>query len=323
MQRANLAELDAVIAVARRGNFRAAALELGVSSSALSHAVAGLEARLGVRLFNRTTRSVSLTAAGEQFVGQVAPALLEIRGAMEAVNIHRDTPAGTLRINTSIGAARVILSPLILEYLKLYPDMRVDLVTEGRLIDIVVDGYDAGIRIREAVPRDMIIVPIGGPIRSVVVGSPAYFERRTRPQTPGDLLQHECIRARMASGQIYRWEFERRGEAMEVDVQGALTLDETTLMLEAAQAGAGLSYLSEWTVAAGLAAGRLVQVLDDWTPAYPGLCLYYPGRRHVPAGLRAFIDLIRRTPGRFDASLGAVSFLDGSPGSAIYRTMST
>jgi DNA-binding transcriptional LysR family regulator len=294
MHRGSLAELEAVIAVARRGNFRAAALEIGMSSSALSHAVAGLEARLGVRLFNRTTRSVSLTEAGEQFVAQVSPALMEIRGAMDAVTSHRDTPAGTLRINTSVGAARMILTPLILEYLKLYPDMRVDLVTEGRLIDIVVDGFDAGIRILEAVPRDMIAVPIGGPVRSIVVGSPAYFEGRARPETPADLLHHQCIRARMASGQIYGWEFERRGEAVEIAVQGALTLDEVTLMLEAVRAGVGLSYLSEWNVGADVAAGRLLQVLDDWTPAYPGLCLYYPGRRHVPAGLRAFIDLIKR-----------------------------
>ena len=300
MHRASLAELNAVIAVARRGAFRAAALELGMSSSALSHAVAGLEARLGVRLFNRTTRSVSLSEAGEQFVAQVAPAVSEIREAMEAVNRHRDTPAGTLRINTSVGAARMILTPLVLEYLRLYPDMRVDLVTEGRLIDIVVEGYDAGIRIAEAVPRDMIAVPIGGPVRSIVVGSPAYFAGRSRPQAPGELLQHECIRARMASGRIYRWEFERRGETLEVDVPGALTLDETTLMHEAVLAGVGLGYLSEWTVAVDVAAGRLVQVLDDWTPAYPGLCLYYPGRRNVPAGLRAFIDLIRRTSGASD-----------------------
>jgi len=295
MSKASLAELDAVVAVSRRGNFRAAALELGMSSSALSHAVAGLEARLGVRLFNRTTRSVSLSAAGEQFVAQVAPALLEIRGAMEAVNVHRDTPAGTLRINTSVGAARMILTPLILEYLRRYPEMKVDLVTEGRLIDIVVDGYDAGIRIQEAVPRDMIAVPIGGPVRSIVVGSPAYFAGRTLPQTPGDLMSHQCIRARMASGAIYRWEFERRGETLEIDVPGALALDEMTLMLEAVRAGVGLSYLSGWHVAADVEAGRLIQVLDDWTPSYPGLCLYYPGRRHVPAGLRAFIDLIRAT----------------------------
>jgi DNA-binding transcriptional LysR family regulator len=294
MKRDNLAELDAVVAVARRGSFRAAALELGMSTSALSHAVAGLEGRLGVRLFNRTTRSVSLTAAGEQFTAQVAPALLDIRGAMDAVNRHRDTPSGTLRINTSIGAARMILTPLILEYLRRYPEMSVDLVTEGRLIDIVEAGFDAGIRVAEAVPRDMIAVQISEPVRSIVVGSPAYFDGRSRPQTPGDLLTHQCVRTRMASGALYRWEFERRGEEVEVDVKGALTLDETGLMLEAVRAGVGLGYLSEWAVRDDLAAGRLIQVLDDWTPAYPGLCLYYPGRRHVPAGLRAFIDMVRK-----------------------------
>ena len=293
MNRPSLVELDAAAAVARRGAFRAAALELGMSTSALSHAVASLEARLGVRLFNRTTRSVSLTAAGEQFVAELAPALMQIRGAMDAAGAHRATPGGVLRLNTSIGAARMILAPLILEYLRRYPEMSVDLVTEGRLIDIVGEGFDAGIRIAEAVPRDMIAVPIGGPVRSVVVGSPGYFAGRSLPATPGDLLSHECVRTRMASGAIYRWEFERRGEQVEVDVKGALTLDESGLMVEAVRAGAGLGYLSEWSVREDLAAGRLVQALDDWTPAYPGLCLYYPGRRHVPAGLRAFIDLIR------------------------------
>ena len=298
MSRPSLVELDAVIAVARRGAFRAAALELGISTSALSHAVAGLEARLGVRLFNRTTRSVSLTAAGEQFVAEIAPALVQIRDAMDGVNAHRATPSGVLRLNTAIGAARMILAPLILEYLRRYPEMSVDLVTEGRLIDIVGEGFDAGVRIAEAVPRDMIAVPIGGPpvggqLRSVIVGAPAYFAGRSLPQTPGDLLSHQCVRTRMASGALYRWEFERRGERVEVDVKGALTLDESGLMLEAVRAGAGIGYLSEWSVAADLAAGRLLQALDDWTPAYPGLCLYYPGRRHVPAGLRAFIGLIR------------------------------
>ena len=293
MSRLSLIELDAVVAVARRGAFRAAALELGMSTSALSHSVAGLEARLGVRLFNRTTRSVSLTTAGEQFIAEVAPALVQIRGAVDGVNAHRATPSGVLRLNTSIGAARMILASLILEYLSRYPDMSVDLVTEGRLIDIVGEGFDAGLRIAEAVPRDMIAVPIGGPLRSVIVGSPAYFAGRSPPQTPGDLLSHQCVRTRMASGALYRWEFERRGEQVEVDVKGALTLDESGLMLEAVRAGAGVGYLSEWSVADDLAAGRLIQALDDWTPAYPGLCLYYPGRRHVPAGLRAFIDLIR------------------------------
>jgi DNA-binding transcriptional LysR family regulator len=291
--RTGLTEFDAVIAVGRLGSFRAAATELGMSTSALSHAVAALEARLGVRLFNRTTRSVSTTDAGEQFLARVAPALAEIGGAIEDINSHRDTPTGTLRINTSAGAARMILTPLLLEYLRRYPDMNLVLVTEGRLVDIVGQGFDAGIRIAEAVPQDMIAVPIGGEIRMVVVGAPSYFAGRTIPRVPDDLRQHRCIRARMASGAIWSWEFERRGEVTEIDVPGTLTLDEMTLMKEAALAGAGLAYLSEWSVRDAIAAGALIPVLEDWSPPYPGLCLYYPGRRHVPAGLRALIDLIR------------------------------
>jgi DNA-binding transcriptional LysR family regulator len=293
MLKSGLNELDAVIAVARLGSFRAAATELGMSSSALSHAVAALEARLGVRLFNRTTRSVAATDAGEQFIARVAPALAEIGGAIEDINSHRDTPAGTLRINTSAGAARMILTPIILNYMQRFPDMNVVLVTEGRLVDIVGQGFDAGIRLAEAVPQDMIAVPIGGDIRMVVVGSPDYFETRDKPAVPADLLRHRCIRARMATGAVWSWEFERRGEAVEVDVPGALMLDEMTLMLEATLAGAGLAYLNEWAVRDHIAEGRLVPVLEEWSPPYPGLCLYYPGRRHVPAGLRALIDLIR------------------------------
>jgi DNA-binding transcriptional LysR family regulator len=288
-----LTEYEAASAVARLGSFRAAATELGMSTSALSHAVAALEARLGLRLFNRTTRSVSPTDAGEQFIARITPALAAIGGAIEGINSHRDTPAGMLRINTSAGAARMILTPIILDYLKRYPDMQVTLVTEGRLVDIVGQGFDAGIRIAEAVPQDMIAVPIGGAIRMLVVATPDYLAARGTPQVPEDLLRHECIRARMASGGIWRWEFEKRGEKVEVDVKGALTLDEMTLMLEAALAGVGLAYLSEWSVRDHIAAGRLVPVLEDWSPPYPGLCLYYPGRRHVPAGLRALIDLIR------------------------------
>jgi DNA-binding transcriptional LysR family regulator len=288
-----LTEYEAVAAVARLGSFRAAATELGMSTSALSHAVAALEARLGVRLFNRTTRSVSATDAGEQFIARIAPALAAIGGAIEGINSHRDTPTGMLRINTSAGAARMILTPVILDFLRRYPDMQVTLVTEGRLVDIVGQGFDAGVRIAEAVPQDMIAVPIGGEIRMLVVGTPAYLAAHGRPLVPADLHRHQCIRARMASGGIWRWEFEKRGEKVEVDVQGALTLDEMTVMLEAALEGVGLAYLSEWSVREAIAAGRLVPVLEDWCPPYPGLCLYYPGRRHVPAGLRALIDLIR------------------------------
>jgi DNA-binding transcriptional LysR family regulator len=297
MRNSGLTELEAVLAVSRHRSFRAAATELGISTSALSHAIAAIEARIGVRLFNRTTRSVSPTQAGEQFANGIAPALSAIRTAMEQAGSHRDTPSGTLRINTSAGAARQVMTPIILEYLRRYPDMRVDLVTEGRLIDIVVDAFDAGIRLAESVPQDMIAVPLGPTQRFAVVGAPAYFAEHPAPRTPGDLARHRCIRSRLPSGGIYRWEFERHGESIDVDVQGRITLDEPMLMLEAARAGVGLAYLTEWNVAADLAAGTLVRVLQDWTPAFEGLCLYYPGRRHVPAGLRALIELIREAAG--------------------------
>ena len=293
MRQGRLIELEAVVAVARRRSFRAAAAEVGLSTTALSQLIAGLEARLGVRLFNRTTRSVAPTEAGEAFVARITPALVSIDEAVEAVNSHRATPAGTLRLNTSAGAARQILTPVILQYLRRYPQMSVDIVTEGKLVDIVTDGFDAGFRIAEAVPADMISVPLGPDQRMVVVGSPGYLAARDPPRAPQDLKAHECVRARMASGNVYRWEFEREGESVAVEVFGRLTLDEMSLIREAALAGVGLAYLSQWSVAEDLTAGRLVQLLDDWTPAFPGLCLYYPGRRHVPAGLRALIDLIR------------------------------
>jgi len=199
MRSSGLIELDAVLAVARHRGFRAAATELGMSRSALSHAIAALEAKLGVRLFHRTTRSVSLTEAGEQFVSGVAPALGQIREAMARAGSHRDTPAGTLRINTSAGAARQ-MEPLVFEYLRRYPDMTVDIVTEGRLVDIVVDGFDAGVRLAELVPRDMIAVPLGPDQRFAVVGSPAYFKQHPKPRTPADLSRHRCIRSRLPSG---------------------------------------------------------------------------------------------------------------------------
>ncbi|MFM0345742.1 LysR family transcriptional regulator [Paraburkholderia sp. RL17-347-BIC-D] len=292
MKTSGLGELEAILAVARHRSFRAAATELGVSTSALSHSVAALEARIGVRLFNRTTRSVSLSEAGAQFVDSVAPALSTIRVAIEQAGSFRDTLSGTLRINASVGAARQAM-PLFIAFLARYPDMKLDLVTEGRLIDIVVEGFDAGIRLAETVPQDMIAVPFGAKQRFAVVGSPVYFAQHKAPRVPADLLAHRCIRTRMPSGAIYHWEFERRGETVRIDGKGALTLDEPGLMLDAARAGLGVTYLTEWNVAADLQAGTLVRVLEDWTPPLDGLCLYYPGRRHVPAGLRALIDMIR------------------------------
>ncbi len=296
METSGLGELEAVLAVARHRSFRAAATELGVSKSALSHAVAALEARIGVRLFNRTTRSVALSEAGAQFVDSVAPALSAIRVALEQAGSFRDTPSGTLRINTSAGAARQTM-PLFIAFMQRYPEMKVDIVTEGRMIDIVVEGFDAGIRLAESVPQDMIAVPFGGSLRFAVAGSPAYFAQYPPPHAPADLGAHRCIRTRMPSGAIYQWEFERHGESFSVDVKGALTLDDPELMLDAARAGLGLTYLAEWTVAADLEAGTLQRVLADWTPPFAGLCLYYPGRRHVPAGLRALIEMIREAAG--------------------------
>ncbi|WP_158915207.1 LysR family transcriptional regulator [Caulobacter sp. S45] len=293
MQQGRLIELEAVVAIAHRRSFRAAATEIGLSTTALSQMVAGLESRLGVRLFNRTTRSVSPTEAGEQFVAGVAPALAAIRNATEAVNNHRATPAGLLRINTSAGAARRILSPIVFEYLRRYPEMSVDIVTEGRLIDIVKDGFDAGFRLAEHAPGDMIAIPLGRSERLVLVAAPTYLAGLPPPETPHDLGRYDCIRMRLPGGAIYRWEFEREGEEVVIDVTGRLTLDEATLIREAALAGLGVAYMSEWDVADDVAAGRLVQLLKDWTPPFPGICLYYPGRRHVPAGLRALIDLIR------------------------------
>ncbi|THD57679.1 LysR family transcriptional regulator [Phenylobacterium sp.] len=291
--RASQIELEAVVAVARRGGFRAAARELGMASSALSHAVAALETRLGVRLFNRTTRSVALSAEGEQFVADVVPALAAIGAAIARIEEHRAEPSGLLRLNMAPGAARVILAPLIFEFMRLYPQVDVEVVTEGALVDVVGQGFDAGVRLAEFLPPDMVAVPITRTMRSIVVGSPAYFEGRARPKTPQDLMTHRCIRARMASGAIYRWEFEKRGQSLELDVPGDLTLDESDLMLQAALAGQGLAYLSDPATAEHIAAGRLVAVLEDWSPAYPGLCLYYPSRRNMPARLRAFIDLVR------------------------------
>lgn len=293
MRKTGLFDLNAVVAVSTHRSFRRAALELEMSPSALSHAIAALEQRVGVRLFDRTTRSVSLSEAGGQFLARVRPALGEISAAMDAANECRDTPAGTLRINTSEGAAQIVMTPIVFEFLRRYPDMRVDIVTDSRQVDIVADGFDAGIRLAESVPRDMIAIPCSRPLGFAVVGSPGYFAAHAKPRVPADLAAHNCIRMRLASGAIYKWEFEKRGEEQEIDVGGSLTLDSHRLMIEAALQGIGLAWSGESAVAADIAAGRLIRVLEDWTPAYPGLCLYYPANRHVPAGLRAFIGVVR------------------------------
>ncbi|PND26108.1 LysR family transcriptional regulator [Sinorhizobium sp. M4_45] len=291
--RASLSELEAVAAVARHGGFRAAARELGMSSSALSHAIAALEERLAVRLFNRTTRSVALSAAGEQFLSAIAPALQTIENAIEHIGEHSSRPSGRLRLNMAPGAARMLLEPLLLEYGRRYPEVELEVVTENALVDVIGKGFDAGVRLAEAISPDMVAIPITRTLRFLVVGSPEYFKGRSKPVVPLDLVRHRCIQMRMANGRLYRWEFERRGEAHVVDVPGNLTLDATDLILEAALSGAGLAYIGEYSLAAHIATGRLVPVLEEWCPAYPGLSLYFSQRRHMPARLRAFIDLIR------------------------------
>nr|WP_227419468.1 LysR family transcriptional regulator [Roseitranquillus sediminis] len=291
-------DLDAVLAIAHRGSFRAAAVDLGMSTTALSHAIAGLEAGLGVRLFNRTTRSVSLTDAGRQFVEQVGPALGDIHGALEGVRSQRETPSGTLRINAAPTAGRQIISPLVLEFLRRYPEMHVDLVTEGRLVDIVAEGFDLGVRTGDLVPSDMIALSLGRPQRFAVVASPEYFARHPRPSVPTDLLEHNCIRVRLPNGALYRWHFERHGETTKVDVRGRITIDEASLARAAALEGAGIGFFMEPDVLADIAAGRLIRILDDWTPPLPGYCLYYPGRRNRSAGMSAFLGLASKIAAR-------------------------
>jgi DNA-binding transcriptional LysR family regulator len=293
MKREGLADLEAVVAIARRGSFRGAARELEVSPTALSHAIASLEARLRVRLFNRTTRSVSLTAAGRAFAAEITPALGVIRSAIEGVNRHREAPAGVLRINSASNAARQVLAPVVFEFVKRFPEMKVDLVVEDRLIDIVAEGFDAGVRLGDTVPADMIAVPLGREQDFAVVGAPDYLAGHKPPTTPNDLLGHHCIRARLPSGAPYRWEFVRRGRPFSVDVPGRLTLNNPDLMLEAARAGLGLVYLWRSLAAEDLASGRLTEVLAGWTPTHGRFQLYYPGRKYVPAGLRAFVDVAR------------------------------
>lgn len=287
-----LAELETVLSVARLRSFRAAATALGVSTSAVSHTIAGVEKRLGVRLFNRTTRSVAVTDAGAAFVASISPALLEIRGAMETAGSSGGTPSGSLRINTSAAAALRCM-PLFMDFVARYPAIHLDIVTDGRLIDIVADGYDAGIRLAQSIPQDMISVQIEPALRYVVVGAPALVAAIGAPATPADLLSKPCIRMRMPSGAIYRWEFVHEGLALDIDVRGVLTLDNPALIREAARGGLGLAYLAEWHVADDLAQGRLSQVLADAALTVEGLCLYFPGHRHVPPSLRALVDMAR------------------------------
>lgn len=298
MYRPGLNDLDAVLAIARRGSFRAAALDLGMSTSALSNVIGKLEANLGVRLFNRTTRSVALTDAGRLFARQVEPALRDIQLAMDTARSQQATPSGTLRINAFATAARQILSPLVLEFLRRYPLVHVDLVTEGRLVDIVADGFDLGVRAAHLVPTDMVAVSLGRPHRFAVVGTPALFRGQGRPRVPPDLLNYPCVRVRLPNGALYRWQFEKDGGPVQIDVTGPITVDEASIARAVVLEGIGIGFFMEQDVLADIEAGRLARVLEDWTPPHPGLCLYYPGRRNASAAHKAFVALAREFAGK-------------------------
>ena len=281
------------LAIARHRSFRRAAAELGVTPSALSHALRALEERVGLRLVNRTTRSVALTEVGERLQARLTPILLDLDAAFEELNVYRSAPVGTLRINAPRLAARLMLLPLVARFLEAYPAVNVEIVVDEAIVDVISAGFDAGVRYGELIAADMLTVPCGGKHRFAVVGSPSYLEAHPAPRTPHDLARHRCIRYRFTSGAFYRWEFQKRGAEVAVEVNGPLTVGDQDLMVEPALAGAGLAYVFEEQVAAHVEAGRLVRVLADWCPAYPGFFLYYPSRRQLPAALRAFVGFLR------------------------------
>ncbi|XBS68254.1 LysR family transcriptional regulator [Acerihabitans sp. KWT182] len=293
MTKPTLTDLNAFSTVAAHRSFQRAADALGVSRSSLSHGVRTLEERLGIRLLNRTTRSVSLTEAGEQLLKRMTPVLQELYATLDGVAGTRGHPSGTLRINANEIAARWLLHSVIPGFLRRYPEMSLDLAAQGNLVDIVEQGFDAGIRLGESLPQDMVAVPIGRELRFIAVASASYLSEHPRPEVPDDLRRHRCIRHRLPGGKLYRWEFSKHGQEVVIDVPGVLTLDHNILMIEAAADGLGIAYVPEPAARPWLNDGRLLTVLDDWCPAIPGLYLYYPGHRHVPAGLRAFIDMLK------------------------------
>ncbi|KDP87353.1 LysR family transcriptional regulator [Cupriavidus sp. SK-3] len=298
MMRAGLSELTAFMTIAEQRSFRAAARTLGVSPSTLSHAMRNLEAKLDVRLFNRTTRSVALTEAGEQLLRRVRPAIAEIEDAVNEVASASDRPSGSIRISASESAARPLVRHVLPDFLAAYPGIHVEFIVDTRLVDIVADGFDAGIRVLDDVPRDMIAVRFGPDMRFAAVASPEYLSRHEPPKAPHDLGQHRCVRFRFESGALYRWDLEHRGKSASIDVDGPLTLGNLNLMVEAALAGIGIAWVPEDQVAEHLASGRLIHLLPGWSPSFPGLCLYYPANRHPPTALRLFAQAVREWASR-------------------------
>ncbi|WP_430390522.1 LysR family transcriptional regulator [Dyella sp. 20L07] len=285
--------------IARHGSFTRAAADMEVTPSALSQTLRQLETHVGVRLLHRTTRRVGLTEAGRVFLDRISPALSEIDAAIEAMRQHGDRPAGTLRIAVPQMVLDHLITPTMAEFMRAWPELKLDIQVENRLTDLITEGFDAGIRLGERLARDVVAIPLGGPQRAAVVGSPAYFAQHGRPQHPRDLAAHDCVRFRFSSSAIYRWEFAHptgafRGKWFEIDVDGSLTTNEPAIAIRAAKDGLALTHMVEPSVRDAIAAGLLETVLDDWLPPFDGFYLYYPSRQQVPPKLRVFIDHLRK-----------------------------
>ncbi|HYD36262.1 MAG TPA: LysR family transcriptional regulator [Allosphingosinicella sp.] len=297
MAREAMADLVALVTVARERSFTRAAARLGVSPSALSHTIRGLEERLGVRLLNRTTRSVSPTEAGERLLGRVGPQLDEIRRALDELGELRDKPAGTIRITAVDHAAETVLWPSLSGFLAKYPDIHVEIIVDNMLTDIVSERFDAGIRMGERVARDMIAVRIGPDIRMAAVATPAYFAEHRKPKVPQDLAHHVCINMRLPTlGGVYAWEFEKGSREINVRVEGQLTVNDIAVIRRAALEGVGIAFIPEDLVRQHLDAGALVRVLADWTPPFPGYHLYYPSRRQQSTAFALLVEALRYRP---------------------------
>jgi DNA-binding transcriptional LysR family regulator len=298
MDRGDLPNLSAFVAVADQRSFRAAASRLGVTASALSHSMRLLEERLGVRLLHRTTRSVSVTDAGLRLLERLRPAIDQISGAIEDLNQERQRPSGRLRIYAVLLAAEGVIAPIWGRFLSTYPEVRLELALGEATIDIVSQGFDAGIGPRDRAPADMIAVRVMAPMKVAIVGAPAYFARQRPPRTPDDLARHSCIQYRRAAdGDIFKWAFKRNHKSRQISVDGRLMVNSPFLAVRAAVDGLGIAYTIEALAEPFLRSGQLVRVLEDWSPSIEGLFLYYPGHRQVPAALRALIDMIRSTRG--------------------------
>jgi DNA-binding transcriptional LysR family regulator len=294
MQRRNLDDLSAFLVVAREGSFTKAAAKLGVSQSALSYTIKELEARLKLRLLTRTTRSVSATVAGERLLRNVAPRIEEIEGELAALSDLREKPSGTIRITATEYATDAVLLPKLAKLLREYPDIKIEIVSDYGLADIVAQRFDAGVRDGEQVAKDMIAVRIGPDARMAVVGASSYFRNRPEPKKPQELVEHNCINLRLPThGGLYAWEFEKGSRELKVRVEGQLFFSTTTQMLHAALAGLGLAYLPEGLVQPHIGKGRLKRVLEDWCPPYPGYHLYYPSRRQPSAAFALLVEALR------------------------------